>query len=187
MLVNIPARHILTHPCTAKEFAEASFRVKRNDFNPTVPWNAESGEPGTHIVLAVFGCLINEINKCCASFTDASISSCATMIDVCNSYAKKKDDFLASLHALPIKSITDQALKLTRNKEEKAATKATGASCKADVDKMKTVDDLCAVVVTLISNARAASGDTGASMRVAAIFNALDDFDWAKCKIGNHL
>ena len=107
------------------------------------------------------------------------------MINVCNSYAEKKGDFLASLHALPTKSITDQASKLSKSKEERAETKATGASCKADVDQMKTADDLCAVVATLISNARAASGDTGASMRVADIFNALEDFDWGKCKIGN--
>ena len=135
--------------------------------------------------MAVFGCLINEIDKRCASFTDTTISSCAAMINVCNSYAKKKGDFLASPHALPTKSITDHASKLSKNKQERAETKATGSSCEADVDQMKTVDDLCAVVVTLISNARAASGDTGASMRVAAIFNALGDFDWATCKIGN--
>ena len=46
--------------------------------------------------MAVFGCLINEINKCSASITDASISSCANMINVCTTYAKKKDDFVAS-------------------------------------------------------------------------------------------
>ena len=55
--------YIATRPCTTKEFAESSFMVKRKDFNPTSPRRAESGEPGTHIVSAVFGCMISEIDK----------------------------------------------------------------------------------------------------------------------------
>lgn len=134
--------------------------------------------------MAVFGSLIDEINKCSTSFTDTSVASCSAMIDVATSYAKKKDDFLASLYALPTKAIVEQASKITKMNEEKAKTQQTGQTCKQDVDSMKTVDDLCSVIVNLISNARIATMDTGASMRSSAIMNALEEFDWNKCKIG---
>ena len=135
--------------------------------------------------MAVFGCLINEINKCPTSFTDATAQSCSAMLDVCTSYDKKKDDFPASLYALPTGAVVDQAAKISKYKEEKAPTTQTGVTCKADVGKMQTADDLCAVIVNLISNARAANVDSGASMRSAAIMDALDEFDWSNCKIGN--
>ena len=136
--------------------------------------------------MAVVGCLIYEINLFPTSFADASITACASMCDVCATYAKRKDDFLASPHAIPTKEMAEEASNLEMTKVEKDATLKTGDACKADVDQMKTVGDLCDVVVSLISNARAANGDTGSSMRSAAILHALVEFDRSSTKIGKN-
>ena len=65
-----------------EEFPESPFRVKMEVCDPTSPWKAELGEPGAHSAMAVFGCLIYEINRCANTFNDASIASRASMFDV---------------------------------------------------------------------------------------------------------
>ena len=74
--------------------------MKRTDFNPTATWESEKGDPGTHLVMAVFGCVIYELNKCADAFSEANVIACAKMSKICSSYAEKKDDFRSSLQAI---------------------------------------------------------------------------------------
>ena len=63
---------------------------------------------------------------------DANVLSCAAMIDVCASYAAVKDDFMSSLHALPLKQVKSEAARIKRTQEAKSATQRTGESYKRD-------------------------------------------------------
>lgn len=169
-----------------KEFSEASFRIRSKEFNPKKPWATEGVIPGTHVVMTVFGCLIYEMNQCATTMNEANLMSCASMIDVCRSYANVKDDFQASLNALPLKQVIAESDKLKRAEEARSATQRTGEACKSDVQKMANPEDLCATVVTLITNARASASDQTASMRTAAIMAALTEFDWSKLQKGTY-
>ena len=166
-----------------KEFSEASFRIKRSDFDPLVEWKAEQGDPGTHLVMAVFGCQVYALNKCAESFSESNVKECARMVKVCSSYAEKKDDFRPSLHALPLKTVLEESKKLNQYAEDKLATSQTAEACRKAVTAMVTVQDLCSVVVNLVTNAKTARHDNAASMRCSAILNALEEFEWPECKI----
>ena len=176
--------HVPNHHVYLEQSPEASFRIKRSDFDPTIEWRADQGEPGTHIVMAVFGCLIYELNKCDESFSEANVSACAWVVTVCSSYADKKDDFRSSMQARPLKSVLAESKKLLRYKEEKLSTSQTAEACKRAVTSMATVKDLCAVIANLVTNAKASEQDNGASMRCSSILNALEEFKRADCKIG---
>ena len=139
--------------------------MKRIDFDPTKEWKADQGEPWAHLVMAVFGCQIYELNKCAEAFSEINALSCARMITICASYADKKDDFRPNLRALPLKTVLGESKKLTRYKQDKVATAQTAEACKKAVSSMTTVHDLCAVVVNLVANAKSPKKDTGASMR----------------------
>ena len=167
-----------------EESPEASFRIRRKDFNPKKSWGNEGVVPGTHLVMTVCGCLIYALNKCATTLNDANVMACAIMIEVCESYARLKGDFQSSLHALPLKQVTMESERLKRAQEARNATQKTGQNCKADVDKMTTPDDLCATIVLLIANAMASSSDQTASMRTASIMCALDEYDWNKLNNG---
>ena len=167
-----------------KEFSEASFRVRRKDFNPKKPWTTEGAVPGTHLVMAVFGCLIYELNQCATTMNDTNISTCAAMIDVCTTYANVKDDFQSSLNALPVKQVTQEAERLKRAEDTRNASKRTGKTVKEDVNSMTTSEDLCATVVKLITNARASETDQTSSMMTAAIMSALEEYEWHKLSGG---
>ena len=134
--------------------------------------------------MAVFGCLVYDLNKCAESFSEASGTACARRVAVCSSYAGKKDDFRPSLQSLPLKSVLAESKKPARYKEDKLATSQTAEACKKAVTSMATVQDLCAVIANLATNAKADKQDTGASMRCSAILNALEEFSWCECKIG---
>ena len=181
----IPQRPIIHHKShQIKEFPEASFRVRRKDFNPKKPWSAEGAVPGAHLVMTVFGCLIYELNQCATTMNDANISSCAAMIAVCTSYADVKDDFQSSLKALPVRQVTMEAERLKRAEEARNASQRTGEAVKNDVNNMSTAEDLCSTVVNLITNARASESDQTCSMRTAAIMSALEEYDWQKLSKG---
>ena len=158
--------------------------MKRTDFNPTATWESEKGDPGTHLVMAVFGCVIYELNKCADAFSEANVIACAKMAKICSSYAEKKDDFRSSLQALPLKTVLEEAKRLEQYQEDKRATSETAEACKSSVTTMKTAHDLCAVVVNLVTNAKSTRQDTAASMRSQAILTALEQFDWAKNDLG---
>ena len=161
-----------------KEFSEASFRIRRKDFDPKKPWNNAGTVPGTHLVMTVFGCLIYTLNQCATTMSDVNVRACATMIEVCTSYANVKDDFQSSIRALPLKQVTAEYEKLKRAQEAKKVTENAGESCKADIDKMASADDLCTTIVSIITCARAASTDQTASMKTASIIHALEEFGW---------
>ena len=57
-----------------KEFAEASFRAKSTEFNPCGPLQ-DNLDPGTHIVMAVFGVVIYEMNQCAATMSPTNVST----------------------------------------------------------------------------------------------------------------
>ena len=115
---------------------------------------------------------------------DANVLSCAAMIDVCSSYAAVKEDFMSSMHAIPLKQVKSEASRLKRTEEARSATQRTGESHNQNVDGVATSEDLCAILVTLITNARASANDQEASMNTAAIMCALEEFNWEKLKKG---
>ena len=166
------------------EFSEASFRIRRKDFSPKKPWAIEGAVPGAHLVMTVFGCLIYALNQCANTLNDANVMACANMIQVCESYASVKDDFQSCLKALPLDQVKLESEKLNRAIEAKSATQKTGQNCKGDVDKIKTPDDLCAIIVSLITNAIASGNDATASVKTSSLICALGDYDWSKLNSG---
>ena len=167
-----------------KEFSEASFRMRRKDFSPKKPWQVEGAVPGTHLVMTVFGCLIYAMNQCATTLNDANVLACANMIQVCESYANVKDDFQSCLKALPLTQVTLESDRLNRAFEAKNVTQKAGQNCKDDVEKIKTPDDLCAVIVSLITNAMASASDPTASVKTSSLMCALEDYDWKNLDSG---
>lgn len=62
------------------------------------------GIPGTHIVMAVFGFVIYELNKCALALTPKNCKACAMQIEVSEALAKINGGSLSSPHALPKKA-----------------------------------------------------------------------------------
>ena len=103
--------------------------MKRSDFGPTSEWKADQGEPVAHLVMAVFGCQIYELNKCAAAFSEISALPRSRMGEIRTSYADK-NDFQSILKAHPLKTVLFESKKLTRYKEDKIATSQTSEECK---------------------------------------------------------
>ena len=68
----------------------------------------------------------------------------------------------------------------------KKATTEAGAACKEDISKMKSLEHLRAVIVTLVSNAKCEESDPSMSMKCYAMMSALEEFDWGQLSTGTN-
>ena len=73
-------------------------------------------------MMAVFGFLVYELNKCAMSLTTINCKACSAQIQVCESYAKIKDDFFGLLHALPKQAVLEEMDKIKRDEKTKVAS-----------------------------------------------------------------
>ena len=160
------------------EFSETSYRAKRKGFSPTTEWPESSGEPGTHVVMAVFGCLVYLVNKCALALTPENVQECSKQIKVCATYFAKKGDFPSLLHGLPTESATIEAGEAKAISAAKQHTVDFGINWKDQVNKMSALEDFTAAIVTLVSNAKADKIDSSATHRCYSILNAFDNYKW---------
>ena len=89
-----------------------------------------------------------------------------------------KGDFQSLLKSLPTKAIQDESLKLKRILDAKTQTNNKGDNCKKEVGDMKTIEQVCSVIVTLVTNAKLVKTDDAAKTRCYAILDALGEFKW---------
>ena len=177
--VLLPA--LLPSKSPLKEFAEASFRAKSSNFNPCSPLK-DNVEPGTHLVMAVLGVLIGEINECAAGMSDANTLKCFDQIQVCRTYSRVKDDWDSVLSALPIKLIELEADKTKKSTTEDESNKENYDTITATVSDMDTIEKLLTQVVKLVSAAKTNPSSTSSSS--ALTWTALGEFQWEKLKTG---
>ena len=177
--VTLPA--ILPSKTPLKEFAEASFRTKSEEFDPTAPLQ-DNLDPGTHLLMAVFGVLIYEINQCASSMSDSNVSACYHQIQVCASYAKVKDDFSSVLNGLPTKLIEKNAEAAKKAILEGKSSKEDYESISAAIFSMDGIEKLLAQVVKIVTLAK--TNPAGNSNASALLWTAFGEFDWLKLKQG---
>ena len=163
------------------EFAESSFRTKSTVFNPCSPMR-DNLEPGAHIVMAVFGVLIYEMNQCAATMTPTNVSTCFDQLQVCKSYAGVKGDFSSVLSGLPTKLIEIVADKTKKSTLEGKTTKEDYETIYASINDMGAIDKLVTQVVKLVTAAKTSPSAT--SSPCALLWTSMGEFDWAKLENG---
>ena len=113
-----------------------------------------------------------------------NVTSCMKQLQVTSTYATQKDDFQSLVKGLPTKAIIDEHAKLQKLKEHKQDTNDAGTKCKEAVVGIKSVPDLCCVVVTLISNAKNVVNDNTSKTRCYVTLDELEKIDLSTRKLG---
>ena len=167
-----------------EEFPEAAHRVKKETPNPCGEWGAEQGDPGTHIILAVFGYLIYAVNQCATAMTPANINARVKQFTVRTTYSRAKGDFQSLVKLLPTRAIQDESTKLKKANGAKKDTESSGETCKFEVENTKPTHQICSVVATLITNAKNVTNDHRANVHRYALMGALGKVEWASLNAG---
>ena len=142
----------------------------------------EEFEPGTHLILAVLGVLIFELNKAAASTNSVNIASCNKQLSVARDYVKSKEDFRTSLEAFPTKFIEEEQGKVQKIASEKEKSAADYDVIEASIKAVDDFEKLLAVIVNLVTMAKQEGDKT--STASALYWSAIVELNWAKLKTG---
>ena len=129
--------------------------AKTDIFNPcTALVKTEDYEPGKHLVLAVLGVFIYELNKCAATQNSGAIASCNKQLQICQGYVKSKEDFSTSLQSFPNKFTLCEQVKVQKISDGKKNSASDYDQIDKAVKAMDNMDKLAAVIVALVTMAK---------------------------------
>ena len=112
---------------------------------------SEHYEPGTHLILAVLGTLVYELNKCASTPIPSNIASCSNQLEVCRGYVKNKGDFSTSLESFPTIYITQEQMKLRKIATDKRTSAADYDQIDKTTKSADTMEKFVALIVTLVT------------------------------------
>lgn len=92
--------------------------------DPSDPAN-DAADPGAHLVMAVFGALTYELNKCAITAPEVNVVNCHWQLQVCRSYAAFKGDFSSVLAGAPTKLIEDISAKTSQKERTHKTARVT--------------------------------------------------------------
>ena len=165
------------------EFGETSSRCKTATFDPTIP-AGNTADPGTHLVMAVFGVLTYELNKCDAATSEVNVTNCHRQLEVCRSYASLKDDFSPMLAGMPTKLIEDMAATTAKKKKDKEDSAVDYGKIQQEVAAVGTVEKLCTQVIKVIAAAKLSEGGSPQAPEATLLANVFEEFKWEKISTG---
>ena len=166
-----------------KEFAETSYRCKTSTFDPTAPAEGTS-DPGAHLVMAVFGVLTYELNKCAATASEVNVTNCHRQLGVCRSYASLKDDFSTMLAGMPTKLIEDMAATRAKKKKDKEDSAVDYGKIQQEVAAVDTVEKLCTQVIKVIASVEISESGSSQAPHATLLSNAFEEFKWDQISKG---
>ena len=144
----------------------------------------ENFEPGTHLVLAVLGVLIFELNKAAASPSSVNIATCNKQLSIARDYVKSKEDFRTSLEAFPTKFIQEEQGKLQKIASQKETSAADYDVIAATIGAVGNFEKFMAVIVNLVTMSKEEGEKT--STASALHWSAMSDLKWEAIKTGTH-